>query len=522
LPTDTEHSPLDPSNSGFSAHGASDHDASGHAASGPVETLPRAELNPLLNPLLGANMGLWAEVYFRNPPENREQAVLDLLQELKNKNQNPAAAYRAAAGSSVAGCSPASNPAPIYRAEDRVQDYTVVQPASPAQISLTRSSYSEPISTLYPKDPSRDFSEPQPLRETLPSSVCPQCGYERANQRFCGMCGTPLHRELENEHSDEVPRTPGFSASELSHVQQLAESLVTQNVRQDQDQNTLRRQSEVELERFEPEILASKVFEPSRAQEFSTIRDRRGQDSDISGLLRSLGGESEAQPQHRGFMVAGVVVVVLTLGYFGWKSAQTPGTFLNAKLDAITTSHSEPTPGSQATDQTAVATPQSDAATQTPVQNGRDRGSSTSPTNASSSNAASSGRNAKSAASASESAKTTGLASIPKDASVRSSGNEPQPELSGTASGNEELAMAQKYLDGSAGTKNDSEAAQWLWKAVSKRNLPATMLLADMYLRGTGVSKNCDQARILLDAAAARGAKDAAFRLRNIQSFGCQ
>jgi TPR repeat protein len=82
--------------------------------------------------------------------------------------------------------------------------------------------------------------------------------------------------------------------------------------------------------------------------------------------------------------------------------------------------------------------------------------------------------------------------------------------------------MAQKYLDGSAGTKNDSEAAQWLWKAVSKRNLPATMLLADMYLRGTGVSKNCDQARILLDAAAARGAKDAAFRLRNIQSFGCQ
>jgi TPR repeat protein len=82
--------------------------------------------------------------------------------------------------------------------------------------------------------------------------------------------------------------------------------------------------------------------------------------------------------------------------------------------------------------------------------------------------------------------------------------------------------MAQKYLDGSAGTKNDAEAAQWLWKAVSKRNLPATKLLADMYLRGNGVSKNCDQARILLDAAAARGAKDAAFRLRNIQSFGCQ
>ncbi len=32
-------------------------------------TLPDPELNPLLNPLLAANMGRWAEVYFTNPPE---------------------------------------------------------------------------------------------------------------------------------------------------------------------------------------------------------------------------------------------------------------------------------------------------------------------------------------------------------------------------------------------------------------------------------------------------------------------
>jgi len=37
--------------------------------------LPHPELNPLLNPLLAENMGRWAEVYFTNPPEKREQAI---------------------------------------------------------------------------------------------------------------------------------------------------------------------------------------------------------------------------------------------------------------------------------------------------------------------------------------------------------------------------------------------------------------------------------------------------------------
>src|SRR5215469_2821772 len=35
--------------------------------------LPRPDLNPLVNPLLGEHMGRWAEVYFTSPPEEREQ-----------------------------------------------------------------------------------------------------------------------------------------------------------------------------------------------------------------------------------------------------------------------------------------------------------------------------------------------------------------------------------------------------------------------------------------------------------------
>jgi hypothetical protein len=95
-------------------------------------------------------------------------------------------------------------------------------------------------------------------------------------------------------------------------------------------------------------------------------------------------------------------------------------------------------------------------------------------------------------------------------------------EVSG-GSGGEELALAQRYLNGTNGQgRNSAEAAKWLWKAIAKHNAEATLLLSDLYLRGDGVSKNCDQARVLLDTAALRGVKDAGQRLRHLQAFGCQ
>jgi TPR repeat protein len=91
------------------------------------------------------------------------------------------------------------------------------------------------------------------------------------------------------------------------------------------------------------------------------------------------------------------------------------------------------------------------------------------------------------------------------------------------SSGAEELATAEKYLNRGHGGANDNrEAAQWLWKAVGKGNLAATMVLSDLYLRGDGIPKSCDQARLLLDVAARKGKTSAGERLRNLQAFGCQ
>jgi len=90
-------------------------------------------------------------------------------------------------------------------------------------------------------------------------------------------------------------------------------------------------------------------------------------------------------------------------------------------------------------------------------------------------------------------------------------------------SGAEDLATAEKYLNGTQGVpRHSGEAAEWLWKAVGKGNLAATLALSDLYLRGDGVPKSCDQARLLLDAAARKGGRAAADRLRNLPAFGCE
>lgn len=108
----------------------------------PLAELPNPELNPLLNPTLGRHLGRWAEVYFTSPPEKREEAVGELLRELK-----------AAPGSTEVAESTA--------------------PRASIQTELI-----EPMGSPLPE---RGWN-------------CPDCGHRHTNfQRFCGMCGAPLN-----------------------------------------------------------------------------------------------------------------------------------------------------------------------------------------------------------------------------------------------------------------------------------------------------------------------------------------
>jgi hypothetical protein len=48
------------------------------------KSLPNPGLNPMINPILGKNLGRWAHLYYTTPPEKREQAILELLRELES------------------------------------------------------------------------------------------------------------------------------------------------------------------------------------------------------------------------------------------------------------------------------------------------------------------------------------------------------------------------------------------------------------------------------------------------------
>jgi hypothetical protein len=113
--------------------------------------LPNPELNPLLNPTLGRNLGRWAEVYFTSPPEKREEAVGELLRELK---ENPAAA--------------------ATEAEFVPDDFSLRQAVAALE--------------------ARAYNKNSEVLATTTSGVqCAECGHRHpATQRFCGMCGAPL------------------------------------------------------------------------------------------------------------------------------------------------------------------------------------------------------------------------------------------------------------------------------------------------------------------------------------------
>ncbi len=94
--------------------------------------------------------------------------------------------------------------------------------------------------------------------------------------------------------------------------------------------------------------------------------------------------------------------------------------------------------------------------------------------------------------------------------------------VSNEQSGDPDLRLAQRYLGGSMSGRDSSEAATLLWKAVRKQNTTAAVLLSDLYARGDGVPRSCDQARLLLLAAAKRGSPQAAEHLRQLETSGCQ
>ena len=399
-------------------------------------TLPEPELNPLLNPVLGQNMGRWAEVYFTSPPEKREQAVLELLHELQ--------------------------------AENAALDGTASTSATPAQEES-----SEPV-----------FEPASKIPEVSRARVrCHACGRENpGSHRFCGMCGSPVGEQAaepsaliedtrEDTHSEErTPRSQGNRTTFLRHEEAVDEPALT----------------------------------TSELSQFQGGRERSYRD----GREDEIFSYSPASRSYRVYVGIGLAMVIFALGYMAWRGAQVTSQNSHVEPQAppavtqpVAQAPAPPPSASSSTSKTDTpdgATPVNQKAVippppvRNPIRNDEDaRIGSDKSTHA-----------------------------IPPPAPVA----ETNPlESSVAGNGSEELVIAQRYLTGGDSLqRNSAEAAKWLWKSMAKHNANATLLLADLYLKGDGVSKNCDQARVLLDSAARSGMKQAGEQLRHLQAFGCE
>jgi hypothetical protein len=80
---------------------------------------------------------------------------------------------------------------------------------------------------------------------------------------------------------------------------------------------------------------------------------------------------------------------------------------------------------------------------------------------------------------------------------------------------------AEEAVATSTRKQDPAEEVHELWSAVGQGNTAAEVTLAKLYLIGGGVAKNCDQARVLLRAAAKKGNSEAITKLSQITRQGC-
>jgi hypothetical protein len=307
---------------------------------------------------------------------------------------------------------------------------------------------------------------------------CRTCGRENpATHTFCGMCGARLEHASAND-----PAPEHHALLDALRASSSGESTASR----DSSDSWLRSEDDV---REEP----SPTFGAGEFSLFQTGRISRPDDEFID------------PPSHpyRFYIGAVVLLAIAALGYFAWRNsrANSQSGYIEPQAPPAETAQ----PAAQAAAPAPLTQPSGSAAKDASTANPAAPEPVTKPERA-------------------EQATTKQDAEKPvrTPASLRENAAK-TPARSGAGNGAEELAVAQGFLNGANGHGRDStEAAKWLWKAMGDKNTEAALLLSDLYLRGDGVPKSCDQGRILLDAAAKNGLAQAGDRLRHLDAFGCR
>jgi hypothetical protein len=338
------------------------------------------------------------------------------------------------------------------------------------------------------------FARVEALREEPGPSIqqamaaCPRCGTDNPlTHQFCGMCGAPINGAHGEEHRVDGPYT-----QHSGEMESFPHSTI-------------------------PEPRHQTIAEPY--EDDFRERDERDQDvhsdpydlSLLQGLrsreVRDYEYDEPSSPPYRYYIGAALAILLVLLGFMAYRSGQLAQGSHQASAPPPSAAENTPTAPLSAP-QANSAAPTNESKVPTP------------PLNSPNMSSAQATKRQPPEPRVNQGAPNQNPVVGANVPATPASAVEPQ--LSQT-SGADDLAMAQRYLNGGVGQARDpAEAAKWLWRAMGKHNGPATLMLADLYLKGEGVSKNCDQARVLLDSAARRGMGGAGERLRNLQAFGCQ
>ncbi len=117
----------------------------------------------------------------------------------------------------------------------------------------------------------------------------------------------------------------------------------------------------------------------------------------------------------------------------------------------------------------------------------------------------------------------TSQKNVASGATAATSSSKPKPDRSAETSDENAPAQETPGAEEMAKAKNASDTpaqAAWLWKATAKGNLDAPVQLADMYVKGSGVPRSCEQAMVLLKTAAEKENALARNRLAAMYSTG--
>ncbi len=94
-------------------------------------------------------------------------------------------------------------------------------------------------------------------------------------------------------------------------------------------------------------------------------------------------------------------------------------------------------------------------------------------------------------------------------------------DTSSTGGERQESVLEKQVIRDRPEAWDSGESVESLWGAVQGGSVSAERSLAERFVRGEGVIKNCEQAKVLLRAAANRGSREARLRLYELETQGC-